>query len=403
MRPEQLNQKCSEAMKVVHRISGYGCVRGILYLRMAFNLFRFLGVFKPKNKIGIDIGTSSIKIVELSQEGGRWRLENYGVYELHSEGGVADTTQSIMELPDAEIVKAIQTILATSGMKSRQGVASVSSSATFATVIEMPYTTEEELAKTIPFEARKYIPVPIDQVVLDWSLVGVAGDTSASATTDLATTPAGANVIVEVFLAAVPKDETARYQRILRAAGIDLLALELENSSLTRALLGNDLSLTAIVNIGGRSSTIVIVNKGYERLGLNYEIGGYEMTKAIAAALGVSEDEAETLKRTQGLLDSPNNKVRAAMMPLVDMMVFETRKTIESYEQSKNQKIGRIVLAGGLANTPGLAQYVKDRIGREVFIGNVFARLLYPPELAPLTQALSNTISVAVGAAMRET
>ncbi len=376
-------------------------VRGILYLRMAFNLFNFLGVFKPKSRLGIDIGTSAIKIVELSQDKGRWKLENYGIYELHSDGGVADTAKSIMDLSDAEIAAAIGQILTTAGMKSRQAVASVSSFSTFATVIEMPYTTEEELAKTIPFEARKYIPVPIDQVVLDWSIIGVVGDDGP---VSLPQAPAaqGTNVMVEVFLAAVPKDETARYQRIMKAAGIDLVALELENSSLVRALLGNDLSLTAIVNIGGRSSTIVVVSKGYERLGHNYEIGGYEMTKAIATALSISEDQAEALKRKYGLIDNPDNKIRGAMMPLVDMMVFETKKTIESFEQSKGQHISRIVLIGGLANTPGLAQYVKDRIGRDVFIGNVFARLMYPEELGPLTQSLSSTISVAVGAAMRE-
>jgi type IV pilus assembly protein PilM len=370
---------------------------------MAFNLFDFFGVFTPKNRLGIDIGTSAIKIVELSQESGRWKLVNYGIYELHSSEGGADAPKSIMDLSDAEIAQAIKDILVRAGMKSRRAVASVSSFSTFATVIEMPYISEEELAKTIPFEARKYIPVPIDQVVLDWSIIGVVDDKDGATAIPKGPVPAGTTVTVEVFLAAVPKDDTARYQRIMKIAGIDLVALELENSSLVRALLGNDLALTAIVNIGGRSSSIVIVSKGYERLGHNYEIGGYEMTKAIASALAVSEEQAEALKRKYGLIDSPENKVRTAMMPLVDMMVFETKKTIESFEQSKGQRISRIVLIGGLANTPGLSQYVKDRISRDVFIGNVFARLIYPQELAPLTQMLSNTISVAVGAAMRET
>jgi type IV pilus assembly protein PilM len=285
-------------------------------------------------------------------------------------------------------------------MKSRDAVASISSFSTFATVIEMPYTTEEDLAKTIPFEARKYIPVPLDQVVLDWSIVGVVGAKGESAAP--ASAPA-AGVTVEVFLAAVPKDETARYQRIMKMAGINLLALELENSSLVRALLGNDLSATAVMNVGGRSSSILVVSKGYERVSHNYEIGGYEMTKAIAAALGVTADQAEGLKRKYGLIDSPENKARAAMMPLVDMMVFETKKTIESFEQARGMRISRLVLIGGLANMPGLSQYVKQRIPRDVLIGNVFARLIYPQELTPLLQTLSNTLSIAVGCAMRET
>jgi type IV pilus assembly protein PilM len=356
---------------------------------MAFNLFK-----SSKSKLGIDIGTSSIKIVELTEEGGRWKLVNYAMYELHGAGGRADTARTVMDLSDAEISQAIQETIKTAGMKSKDAVASLSSFSTFATVIEMPYTTEEELAKTIPFEARKYVPVSLDQVVLDWSIIGLPGKDAPAA-------PTGSTTMVEVFLAAVPKDETARYQRIMKAAGVNLVALELENSSLVRALLGNDLSPTAILNVGGRSTSIVIVAKGYERLSHNYEIGGYEVTKAVSTALGIDADQAEGLKRKYGLIDSPENKARAAMLSLIDMMVFETKKTIESFEQSRKSRISRVVLAGGLANMPGLANYVKQRIDRDVLVGNIFARLVHPEELAPLAQTLSNSLAIATGAAMR--
>lgn len=364
---------------------------------MVFNLF------KAKSQLGIDIGTASIKVVELSQDSGRWKIENYGIFELHGQGGQADTAKTVMDLPDQEIAQAIKDIISTAGMRSHDAVASISSFSTFATVIEMPYTSEEDLAKTIPFEARKYVPIPLDQVVLDWSIIGVLDDKGDSGPAPVGPAAPGTTVTVEVFLAAVPKDETARYQRIMKAAGVNLLALELENSSLVRSLLGNDLSPTAILNIGGRSTSIIIVAKGYERLAHNYEIGGYEMTKAVANALNIGSDQAEALKRKYGLLDNPENKARSAILSLVDMMIFETRKTIESYEQSRNQHISRVVLIGGMANMPGLANYVKQRIDRDILIGNVLARLIYPQELAPIAQTLSNTLAIAVGAAMRET
>lgn len=374
--------------------------RDILEAHMAFNLFKASG-----SKLGIDIGTSSIKIVELGNESGRWKLLNYGFYELRDAGGQADAARTVMDMPDEQIVQAIQEILKVSGMKSRDAVATVSSFSTFATVIELPYTNEEDLAKTIPFEARKYIPVPLDQVVLDWSIVGVSEPKGKQSGTMSAAAPAApvSGTNVEVFLAAVPKDETARYQRIMKAAGINLLALELENSALVRGILGNDLAPTALVNIGGRSTSIVVVAKGYERLAHNYEIGGYEMTKAISAALGIGPDQAEGLKRRYGLIDSPENKARPALLSLVDMMVFETKKTIESYERGRGQRISRVVLIGGLANMPGLTNYVKQRIDRDVLVGNVFARLVYPQELVPLVQTLSNTLTIAIGAAMRPT
>jgi len=263
-----------------------------------------------------------------------------------------------------------------------------------------------------PFEARKYIPIPLEQVVLDWSIIGVS-DEKKDDTVKEKPAPVGGteekkakpatSTTVEVFLAAVPKDETTRYQTIAKGAGLNLVALELENSSLIRGLLGNDLSPTTIINAGGRSTSILVTHKGYERLSHNYEIGGFEMTKAIAKTLNVDFDKAESLKRKYGLTDSPDNKAKEAMQSLVDMMIFETKKTISGYEDSHDIKVPRVVIIGGLANMPGLANYFKQRLERDVLVGNVFARVVHPPALAPIISMLSNTFSIAVGAAMRET
>jgi type IV pilus assembly protein PilM len=359
-----------------------------------------MSIFGSNTKVGVDIGTSAIKIVELGMEKGRFVLKNYGIYELRGASGAADSPKAIMDLPDAEISAAIAGTLKAAGIGARTAVASVSSFSTFATVVKMPYTSEEDLATAIPLEARKYVPVPLDHVVLDWSLIGVVDDMGTSSLPQEGQKIAS-DTIVEVFLAAVPKDETARYQRIFSTAGLSLEALELENSSLVRSLLGNDLSPTAILNMGGRSTSILVVDKGYERLSHNYEIGGYEMTKAIVNALGVSFEEAELLKRNHGLTDEPGNQARSAILSIIDMMIFETRKTIEAFEQEHGKAVERVVLVGGLANIADLAPYIKSRVERPVLVGNVFARLQYPPELSPLVQQLSNTLAIAVGCAMR--
>jgi len=205
-----------------------------------------------------------------------------------------------------------------------------------------------------------------------------------------------------VFLAAVPKDETAKYQRIMRLAGIELKALELENSSLIRALLGNDLSSTAIVNIGGRSTTILIVSRGYERVNHTYEIGGYEMTMAASKGLDSTLAEAEEYKRTKGLISGNNNSAYEAIARVVDTIIQEIQRTIQPYEDTRDQKVERVVFVGGVSDTPGLLEYVKGKLGRDVLMGNVFARLQYPSELTPIVGSLSNTLAIAVGAALRE-
>lgn len=353
---------------------------------MIFNLF------KPKSKLGVDIGTFSIKIVELSKQSGRFALENYGSFELDSSSQSQESAGQTLRLPDQDITWGIKQVVSAAGMKSRDAVAAIPSFSTFSTVIEMPYLSETDLAKAIPFEARKYIPIPLNEVVLDWSIIGVVEQAPGS----------GKTPTVEVFLAAVPKDETARYQRIMRDAGLNLVALELENAALSRALLGNDLSATTIVDVGGRGTSIVIMNKGYERVSHTYEIGSFEITKSIARSLNVSFEKAEELKHRIGLTESDENVIREGITSLLDQIIFETKKTITNYEESKNQKVGRVVAVGGIVNMPNFVNYVKQKLGRDVYVGNVFSRVVYPPALEPMLPELSNTFAVATGLAMRE-
>ena len=358
------------------------------------NLFKSI---KTSGNIGIDIGTSSVKIVELQKKGGRFELANYGMFELTGAGYSSEGSsnwQSILKMPDKEISDGIMETMKRAGISSTDVIASIPSFSTFATVIEMPYISNDDLARALPFEAKKYIPIPLDEVVLDWSIVGVIDGADK--------TVGGNPSMVEVFLAAVPKDETTRYQSIMKNAGLKIQALELENSALIRALLGNDLSPAVIVNIGGRSTSIIIINRGYERVSHNYEIGGFEITKAISQSLSVNLEKAEELKRRFGLKKTDENIINESMISLIDMMVFETQKTVSNYEEFKKEKIANIMLIDGLTNMPGLSGYFKEKLGREVIVGNPFSRVMYPQELKPLLGELSSTLSIATGLAMRE-
>lgn len=360
---------------------------------MAFDFFK---TAKSRGNLGIDIGTSSIKVVELEKRGGRFELSNYGVFEMKASGAPIkqeEAWQNILKLSDQEIASGLKELLKKAGISSGEVIASIPSFSTFSTVIQMPYVSNEDLARALPFEAKKYVPIPLDEVVLDWSIVGVA---------DGKTQEENKPATVEVFLAAVPKDETVRYQNIMKAAGLKIKALELENSALIRALLGNDLSPSVIVNIGGRSTSIIIVNRGYERVSHNYEIGGFEITRAVSKSLNVSLEKAEELKRKFGLKKSEDNIITDSMISLIDMMVFETQKTIVNYEESKKDKISNIILIGGLTNMPGLVSYFEEKLGRAVKLGSPFARVIYPPELKSLTSELSSLFSVALGLSMRE-
>jgi len=365
--------------------------------------------FSQKSKLGIDIGTASIKIIELGKKGGRFELLNYGIFELKGVKGTSDDRsrfgenldRNILKLPNQEIVWGIKEVIKKAGIQTKDVIASIPSFSTFATVIDMPYISEEDLAKAIPFEARKYIPIPINEVVVDWSIIGIKNKKREDGVAKKSSS-IPAQTIVEVFLAAVPKDETSRYQSIMKDAGLNLRALELENSALIRGLLGNDLSTTAIVNIGGRSTSIMIIDGGYERLSHSYEVGGFEITKSISRSLNISLQKAEELKKKFGFKETNENIVREAMISLVDMMIFETKKTIGNYEEMHDKKVTRIILTGGLSHMPNFLDYFKKKLNRDVFFGNVFSRIIYDKNLTDAIPELGSIFSVSAGLAMRD-
>lgn len=357
-----------------------------------------------KTKLGIDIGTASIKIVEVSKESNRFKLENYGLFELEAieteDSGKKINEARPTQLVEDDLAWGIRETLNRSKITAREAVASIPSFNTFSTIITMPYLSEQDIARTIPYEARKYIPVPLSEVVMDWSIINIAPTGQGQILQGKQADQKSPNV--EVFIAAVPKEETTRYQNVMAKAGIVLKALELENSAMIRALVGNDLSPMAIVNIGGRSSSILIVDGGYERVSHNYEVGGFEITKSIARSLNVSLKRAEDLKRNMGLKNTNADMITGAMSSLVDLIAFETKKIIHNYEDVKKSKISKILLVGGLANMPMFLDYFSNKLEAPVSAGNPLARVVYPSQLEPLKNEVNSTFTIALGLGMRE-
>ncbi len=371
----------------------------ILYIVMGFFSFG-----SSKGRIGIDIGTSSIKIIELTKESNRFQLANYGMYKLEPGDEAIMAGQSgrgkISQLSNENIISGIKSILQSTGIKSRDVVASIPSYPTFSTTITMPFLSEEEIAKAIPFEARKYIPIPISEVQLDWAIVSVKKDQLKTAI--LTSRDTKGQPTVDVFLVAVPKIEVKRYQDIMKGAELNLRALELENFALIRSIVGNDLSPISILNVGGRSTSILIVENGFQRSNHDYEIGGYEITNTIARSLNINLSRAEQMQKSLGMRETPDNLIRDSIASLIDSIAFEATKSIHNYEDLRKVKITKTVLVGGIASMPDVVPYFSKKLEREVVLGNPLARIVCPPSLDPLKRELNATFSVSLGLAMRE-
>ncbi len=362
-----------------------------------------MALFGSKSILGVDLGTAGIKVAELSRSGDKFDLKNYGILDFLATSipGFAQEPSTrkgdaVTKFGDELLIAGLRDLINRVKPSNHDVIASISSFLTFATVIELPYLSEKDLEKAIPFEARKYIPVPLSDVILDWSIINVKelSQYQSSSVSEVQFPN------VEVFLAAVSKEEAERYRTIFLSAGLNLKALELENIALVRALIGSDPSPLVMINLGGRSTSIVVVDKGFERVSRNYELGGFEVTKAVSASLGIGFERAEELKKTQGL-KGDSSFVEAAT-PLIDMIVFEAKKTIANYEESKKSKIAKVILTGGQANMPGLKEYFGSKLGKETLIGDPLNRVSFHKALGGVLKNLSSSLAVALGLAMRK-
>lgn len=346
--------------------------------------------------MGVDLGTASLKIVELKHSSGGFSLKNYGLLELYSQeiAKMNKPNQDYYpEIKDFDITYGLKELINKTKFTTKICVAAIPSFSTFSTIIQLPYLSEKDLEKAIPFEAKKYIPLPLDEVVLDWSIINVQTRQEEKNKNSYPN--------VEVFLTAVAKDEIERYKNIFNKADLTLKALELESTALIRSLIGDDQNAFAILNLGGITTSIIIVDKGFERISHNYEFGGFKITNTIARILGIGFNRADKIKREEGLKRMPQSLVKA-ILPLIDMMIFETKKTIANYEENKGLKIKKIILTGGQAALQGLDDYISKKIERPVSIENPFNKVSFDKNLAKTLKKIGPSFSVAVGLAMRK-
>lgn len=349
---------------------------------MIFNPFRVI----KKNFLGIDIGVSSIKVVEISRRGNKTELINYGhiassaVYQKPYQG-FGQEGDFMISSPD--VSKIIKAILKEAGIKTKEVVFTIPDFSTFFTSFNLPPMSEKEIPDAVRFEARRHIPVPVSDVVLDWFLIG--GKVGKKGT-DLS-----------ILLVAVPKDAVARYQQIAKASSLELKFLEAETFSLARSVVRKEKESVCLVDIGAQSTSVSIVDEGLLKISYSSDISGNDFTRALSKSLSISSREAEEIKKTHGLLSGQTKEV---LFPLVNLIIIEIEKVLKNFE-TIDKRIRKIVLAGGSALLPGLNEHLSSYFKRPVEIANPFFGFLYPPILEKKLKALGPSFAIAVGAALR--
>ncbi|MFA6198438.1 MAG: pilus assembly protein PilM [Patescibacteria group bacterium] len=358
--------------------------------------------------VGIDLGTAGIKIVELSGAGGQPKLVTYGY---------TDEAINIVRNDSAEVQGKVVALLKEIFKKARVGsnkvVAALPSFAVFSAVISLPAMSRRELASAVRWEAKKFVPMPIDEMILDWKLLNdeEAKDEKAPAPANGEAEEAAApNKNLSVLLTAAPRNLVQRYVNIFKTINVKLVGIETEAFALERSLIGQDKSAVMVVDIGGMNTNVSVIRDSIPLLNRSIDVGGATITSTIANGLNVDLSRAEQFKRDFGMTSSGegNQQIPKTIEFVISSIINEIKYCFNLYQNQtvgqggQMKQIEKVVLTGGSAFLPALPEYLAKVLNMRVFIGDPWSRIAYPEELRPVLQELGPRLSVAVGLAMRE-
>lgn len=361
-----------------------------LFLGKGFALFN-----KGSQVLGVDLGSSSLKIVQLRKEKNRIVLETYG--EI-ATGPYADLpVGKNAHLLDAKVREMMRDLMKEAGAKAEEIVVSLPLRSSFVKVISLPIISEEELAEAMPFEARKHIPVPTNEVVLNW-LVLPQGEFSKSEDEGFVKE----RKMQDVLLVAIHRDTIEKYQNIFQATRLSVKAFEIEIFSYARALLSKELHPSLLIDLGAQSTRFVIVDYGVIRMAHTLDRGSLELTDALSRSLGIEFERAERLKHDTGLSSRPEHKeIRSVIEPILDNIFSEGARVISEYYKRYGRSVTKAYLLGGGSLLSGLQDFAVTRFGIEVRPADPFSKVEYPAFLKETLKNIGPTFATATGAALR--
>ena len=347
-------------------------------------------LFKKKEQsvLGVDIGSSSLKVVQLRKEGGRAILETYGELALGPYGG-SEVGQAT-NLSAEQITETLKDLLREAKVTTKNAGVSIPFSRSLLSLVELPYRKNKDEQKTvIELEARKYIPVPISEVQLDWFVVPKIGPQEAG----------GEQQTIQVLIVAVHNDELSLLQQVMK--GADLLAsfYEIEIFSTIRAVVDEPIKPVLVLDIGASSTKIYVIEQGVVAFSHSISTGSQDITRAISISTGVSISRAEAVKKEEGIGSDPEH----GSPELVFSRIFsEARRVVTQYETQHKKSVVAVVLTGGGGVTKSLSAYAKNIFSIDVKVANPFIKTEAPAFMRPILEDIGPEFAVAVGLALRK-
>ncbi len=338
-----------------------------------------------KHVVGIDIGSSSIKIVELIQNDNIITLKTYGELQLGPYGKQDLGKNTRLELEQQ--IEALVDVLRESKATATSGVMTLQLSTSFVTVFSVHAKTDEDLNPKIQVEARKYIPVPMSDVTLDWSELPILGNAIES--------------VREVLVVAVQHDTQAETFKLLQAVNMTSQPTEIEIFSSLRAVSRSDDSTIVIIDLGAETSKLYIAHEGVIRKIHRVFAGGAKATESISKMLEVSFEEAENIKRNYSADAEHASVIKKEIVSIFERPLQEFKRVINQFESKSTKKVSRIIITGGSSSFIDMHKYVSYMLDRDVEQANPFTKVSYPVFMEDTLEEIAPIFTVALGAALR--
>lgn len=344
-------------------------------------------LFGKKDIIGLDIGSKHIKAIQLKETKGTYQLEKLGVTTLEPElivdGSILDSSR---------VVESIKELITSTDIKAKNVTLSVSGhSSVIIKRVSLPQMTEEELEESIKFEAEQYIPFDIEDVSLDFQILG----------------PAEEENMMDVLIVAVKRDKINEYVAVVKEAGlipvvVDVDAFALENMFELNYEVTEEQNV-ALVNIGASMINMNIVKGGVSVFTRDSSVGGNLLTEALQREFTISYANAEKLKRGEEIEGMAPEDVDSVLLSASEDIMAEISRSFDYFRDTTNyENIDEIILSGGAALTRNFDSLLQDRVGITVSIADPFKNIQIPDTFdKEYLEKIKPLLSVAVGLAVR--
>ena len=333
---------------------------------------------------GLDVGSHQIKIVKLSKSGNQYRLIALGAAPSTQKGILSEAESDLTAL--ATIIKKLHQ---ETKINTKNVVSALPQDQVFTQVVTLPKLSEDELTSALKWEAEQYVPIPLAEVTLTHQVIGETKEDGKER--------------IEVLLAAAPNRLIDRMMKVLKAAGLNPLSLELEIMSIARSLVAPGSEISMVVDLGGRATDIAVIENGQIIFVRSIPTAGEAFTRAVAAGLSLDTNQAEAYKKAYGADPGKlEGKMIEALMPIIEVMVAEMEKIIQFHQLEKKKKINRIILTGGTASLPEIASFLAKKLNLEIQIGDPFVLVVKDALVKKIPPQELPRYAVASGLAMKE-